>query len=69
MRGDKIFIGILLEKPGRRIDDGSNVGFQALGYINVYWIQLAQSKDQWQPLLDTTTQLAASYKTDDFLTR
>jgi hypothetical protein len=46
-----------LEKPRRRWVDNIKMYFREIGWICMYWIDLAEDRDQWRALVDTVMNL------------
>jgi hypothetical protein len=55
---------VLMGKPegkrplGRsRLEDGIRMDLREIGWGSVYWVQLAQDRDQWRDLVNTVMNL------------
>jgi hypothetical protein len=48
-----------LGKPRRRWKDNIRVDLREIGWGSMYWIDLAQDRDQWRALLNTVMNLLA----------
>jgi hypothetical protein len=46
-----------LGKPRRRWEDGIGMDLRNTGWDSVQWIQLAQDRDRWRALVNTTLNL------------
>jgi hypothetical protein len=44
-------------RPRRRWEDNIKMDLRELGWGGMYWIDLAQDRDQWRPLVDTVMNL------------
>jgi hypothetical protein len=42
-----------LGRPRRRWNDHNKMDLREIGWEGVYWIYLAQDRDQWRALVDT----------------
>jgi hypothetical protein len=46
-----------LGKPRRKWEDGIRMDLREIGWVSVDWIQLAQDRDWWWPLVNTVMNL------------
>jgi hypothetical protein len=46
-----------LVRPRRRWEDRIRMDLREIGWRSIEWIQLAQDKDRWQPLVNTVMKL------------
>jgi hypothetical protein len=46
-----------LERPRRGWEDNIKMGLREIGWSGMYWIDLAQDRDQWRILVNTVMNL------------
>jgi hypothetical protein len=46
-----------LERPRRRWEDNIRINLRGIGRGGMYWIHLAQDRDQWKALVNTVMDL------------
>jgi hypothetical protein len=56
-----------LERVRRRCEDNNKMDLKGMGCEGVDWIQVAQSRDQWQTLLNMAMKLRVPQKAGNFL--
>jgi hypothetical protein len=47
----------LLGRPRRRWEDNIRMDLREIGWCGMYWIDLAQDRDQWRALVNTVMNL------------
>jgi hypothetical protein len=56
-----------LGRPRRRWEDKIKMNLREIGWDGMYWIDLAQDRDQWRALLNTGMKLRVPYNAGKFL--
>jgi hypothetical protein len=57
-----------LGRPRRRWEDHIKMDFQEVGYRGMDWIELAQDRDRWLPLVNAVMKLRVPINAENFLT-
>jgi hypothetical protein len=57
----------LLGRPRRRWVDNIEMDLREIIWVDIYWIDLVQDRDQWRALVNTVMNLRVPYNAGKFL--